>query len=102
MSFLNSTEDAVAEKAAGIQHAHIWKPNKGTVEDQVLIAKAYGTGPDLAINTAIYRAGFNTVWTILPADNEMWWIVMARSDDSWLLRMLDTLPGAAGEEVLAS
>jgi hypothetical protein len=30
----------------------------------------------------------------------MFWVVLARSDDSSLFRMLDCLPGATGEEVL--
>jgi hypothetical protein len=66
-----SDDACTVAKARVLDHARIWKPTKGTVEDQVLIAKAYGDWEDIAINTAIYCAGFNVVWTVIPADSGM-------------------------------
>jgi hypothetical protein len=91
----------VAARGRVLDHASIWKPVKGGVEDQVLISRVYADDRQkVAIDTAIYAAGFNAVWSVIPADDGCIWVILARSDDSKLFQALDSLPGATGEEII--
>jgi hypothetical protein len=91
----------VVARGRVLDHASIWKPTKGGVEDQVLISRVYGDDrQQLTIDAAIYAAGFNAVLSVIAADDRRFWIVFARSEGSALFRALNALPGATGEEIL--
>lgn len=82
------SEDACfAARRRVLDHAHIWRPRRGTAEDQVLIAQVYADPSMIAGDVALYAAGFNAVWAVLPRPG-FGWVIMARSHCATLFRDL--------------
>ncbi len=66
-----------------LDHAGIWRPRKGTAQDQVLLSRVYGNPFTIAEDVALYAPGFNAVWAVIP-DQDLAVVVMARSVTSSL------------------
>jgi hypothetical protein len=82
-----------------LDHAAIWRTKKGKAEDQVLIARVCGDLDAVMLDTAMYSAGFNATWTVIP-DVGMCWVVLARHEDAPIFAWLASLPNANGGDSL--